>query len=300
MTCTGTYIITEEDIAAGEVINHATVTASYFDKRECRWIPPDSMRQDQGQQTIYVSASDSVTVVYNPPPEPEIELKKKATPTYYFAAEEEISYSYEVSNMTTVPIPGPVTISDNLVENISCPPGDLGANKTITCTGTYTITEADVAAESVTNFATAKIGYLDASDSYTVKLMTPLTKEPELVLTLVKSADPTVYSKAGDLIKFTFEFTNDGDLELTAPFSVNDSLQLTDVSCPSDRLTVGATLSCTGWYTVTSEDEGQVVENCATVTGKYFDQDVVSNESCIEVFYQAPQDNDPDPDPEPQ
>lgn len=276
MTCTGTYTITEEDVAAGEVVNKATVSASGTSYTSCCKCGP----------AFNIEASDSFTVTYKPPQEPELSLTKTGSPDVFMAAGEEITYTYLIENTGNGAAEGPVTVSDDLVD-VTCPGGDLAPGAHITCTGTYTIQEGDIAAGSVTNNATAFAGDVSAEDSFTVTL------DADPALSLVKTASPTVFSTPGGLVQFTFELTNTGDVPLSSPFTVDDSLDLSDFSCASaTQLPPGESLTCSGWYTAVSGDVGQTIENCATATGKFYGGDVTSQESCVPVFYQAPKEKE--------
>ena len=90
----------------------------------------------------------------------QLSLTKSTTSTGYTAAGDTIDYNYLVTNTT---VGGPsqessasdVAVSDNLVPDVSCPASTLAQGASETCTGTYTVTQADVNAGSVTNTATA-------------------------------------------------------------------------------------------------------------------------------------------------
>ncbi len=97
-------------------------------------------------------------------------------------------------------------------------------------------------------------------------------------LTLVKTATPQTFAKAGDVIQYSFVLTNSGNTPLDGPFTVADD-KATDEACPATAsLTVGATLTCTSSYTITHEDviAGKVT-NTATATGSFASLPVVSN-----------------------
>jgi hypothetical protein len=72
-------------------------------------------------------------------------------------------------------------------------------------------------------------------------------------LTLVKSASPTTYAAAGNVIVYTYRLTNTGDVALGGPFTVADDKA--SVVCPATAsLAVGASIICTASYTITSAD----------------------------------------------
>jgi uncharacterized repeat protein (TIGR01451 family) len=74
----------------------------------------------------------------------------------YNAAGDEIYYSFAIKNTGNVDLPGPFTIlDDKITEPIICDDGPLAPDATLTCTGIYAVTSADLTAGSVTNKATA-------------------------------------------------------------------------------------------------------------------------------------------------
>ena len=104
-----------------------------------------------------------------------LSLTKSTTSTGYGDAGDTIDYSYLVTNTGTTTL-SDIAVSDNLVATVSCPDslprprgvGDLHA-------GSYTVTQADVDAGSVTNTATASgpnpqdaTGHLRAASTVTV------------------------------------------------------------------------------------------------------------------------------------
>ncbi|MGP8060627.1 MAG: beta strand repeat-containing protein, partial [Acidimicrobiales bacterium] len=80
-------------------------------------------------------------------------LAKSTTSTGYGAAGQTIPYSYLVTNTGNATLTG-ISVADNK-NTVSCPTSTLNPGANETCTGTYTITTADMTAGSVTNVATA-------------------------------------------------------------------------------------------------------------------------------------------------
>lgn len=93
------------------------------------------------------------------------------SPATFSASGDLISYRYLVTNASAAVVAGPITISDDRA-TVTCPSGDLAANATMTCTGSFVITDADVTAGSATNNATATNGTISSSTmSSTVRLL---------------------------------------------------------------------------------------------------------------------------------
>ena len=95
---------------------------------------------------------------------------------------------------------------------MTCPAtASLAPAASITCTATYTITQADLDAGSVTNIATATadgVGDLGAPTRATVD------RRAGPALTLVKTATPTTYDAVGDVITYSYVVTNSGNVTL--------------------------------------------------------------------------------------
>jgi uncharacterized repeat protein (TIGR01451 family) len=86
-------------------------------------------------------------------------------------AGETISYTFRLTNGGRLPLTN-VSVTDSLVSSVTCPNGNpiavLAVGATETCTGTYTLTAADVTAGQVTNTVTAtsdETGSVDASNT---------------------------------------------------------------------------------------------------------------------------------------
>ena len=91
---------------------------------------------------------------------------KTATPATYDAVGDVISYSYVVKNTGNVTLAGPVTVTDDKA-TVTCPAGSLAPLASMTCTASYTITQADLDGGSVKNTAQA---------SPTARIRTPMTR----------------------------------------------------------------------------------------------------------------------------
>src|SRR5206468_824767 len=111
--------------------------------------------------------SQTVTAVKTP----ALTLVKTATPTTYSKVGDVISYSYKVTNSGNVTLAGPVTVTDDKA-TVTCPAvpaGGLAPGAFITCTASYTITQADIDSGTVKNTAQAHSNGTDSNtDSQTV------------------------------------------------------------------------------------------------------------------------------------
>jgi LysM repeat protein len=158
-----------------------------------------------------------------------------------------------------VAIPGPVIVTDDKVL-VSCPEvttvgnldNNLDPNEAVTCTGAYTITQADLDAGSVTTLATASAS---GNTSGTITTIVPL--QQTRAMTLAKSAEPTTYSNTGETIIYTYVITNSGQATLgPVQFIVTDDKLGAAINCGSAGtiLAPGETASCSASYLITAAD----------------------------------------------
>jgi uncharacterized repeat protein (TIGR01451 family) len=249
-TCTATYTLTQADVDAGVVDNTATVTGT------------DPNGTD-------VTSTDSTSTPIESTP--SIDLVKQVD-AVGSAAGDTIEYSFLVTNTGNVTL-SDIVIDDPLVGPVSCLLTTLAPGDSMTCTATYTLTQADVDAGEVVNTATvtgtpppttANPDPTPVTDTDSVTA--PIDQNP--AIDLVKTADTSGPVRVGDKIRFSFTVTNTGNVTLTG-VKVKDKM-VGPVTCPKTTLAPGESMTCTSDpYTVTAKDvrKGQIV-NHATATGK--------------------------------
>ena len=123
---------------------------------------------------------------------PVLTLVKSASPFTYDRVNQVISYSYLVTNIGNVSLPGPVTVTDDKA-TVSCPAlstvgnldGFLDPGESVTCSASHSITQADLDSGSVTNVAQAHAGATNSNEDYET-----VTAVQSPALTLAKSAAP--------------------------------------------------------------------------------------------------------------
>ena len=238
ITCTASYTITQADLDAGSVTNVASATNG---------------------TTTSPTDTETVTAV----PNASLSIVKTATQQTYNQANQQISYSYLVTNNGNVTLNGPFSVSDNKA-SVSCPAtASLAPGASITCTASYTITQADLDAGSVTNVASATNGTTTSpTDTETV------TAVPNASLSIVKTATQQTYGQVGEVIDYSYLVTNSGNITLNGPFFVNDDKA--SVICPATAsLAPGASITCTATYTITQADlDAGSVTNTASATNE--------------------------------
>ncbi len=134
--------------------------------------------------------------------------------------------------------------------------GYLDPGESVTCTASYTVTQADLDAGSVTTWPRR---VPDGTNSNPDEETVTATQSP--ALTLVKTTDPLTYSAVGEVIDYSYLVTNSGNVSLAGPVTVADD-KATDESCP-DVSTVGngdgfldpgESVTCTASYTIAQAD----------------------------------------------
>jgi uncharacterized repeat protein (TIGR01451 family) len=206
-------------------------------------------------------------------PSPSLSLTKAADPSTYSMVDQLITYSYVIENTGNVDLAGPFSVTDDKT-SVSCEQpddGTLSPGETMNCSASYSITQADLDAGSVTNTASASgegVTSPEATATVTSSIPNPnlsLNKEGVLDMTVVAPSDQ---ADMGDVINYTLTATNDGNVSLTN-VTITDPL-LGTLSCTPPQpasLAPGESLVCTGSYILTETDiSNGSVENTATVT----------------------------------
>ncbi|MFE4517846.1 hypothetical protein ACFRMQ_27060 [Kitasatospora sp. NPDC056783] len=261
--CTAAYTVTQADVDAGSVKNSATATGT----------PPS------GPPPVSPPSETTVTA----PNEPGLSVVKTASSSRpdRLVVGENVTYAFEVKNTGNVTLKdvkvteGPFTGTGTL-SPVTCPSGaaSLAPGSTVSCTATYTVTQADVDAGSVKNTATAT-GTPPKGEppvSPPSEVIVPSPSDPALTVVKTASTDKLI---AGKEIAYTFAVKNTGNVTLKdvkvteGPFTGTG--QLSPVTCPTAEaasLAPGATMTCTATYTVTQADvDAGSVKNSATATG---------------------------------
>ncbi|MEU3074329.1 DUF7507 domain-containing protein [Streptomyces laurentii] len=209
-------------------------------------------------------------VVHSADPLPELNLVKQARLPLPgdLAPGSQVPYDFVVTNSGTTPITD-LVVNDPKIGPVACPTTDLAVGQTITCTATYTVTAADVAAGAVLNTAIAT----GSSDGETVESppsseRVPLQRPPGIeVEKNVETPEPYA---VGQTVTYRYTVRNTGGTELTG-VAVHDD-KVTNITCESTTLAPaeepGDSTTCTGTYVITAADgtEGSVT-NTATATG---------------------------------
>jgi len=203
---------------------------------------------------------------------PELALVKSiSSGDPYDAVGDVITYSFLVTNSGNVSLAGPVTIDDDITTNESCPAVNTVGNlddffdpgESITCTASYTVTQADLDAGSLTNTAAASA---DGTTSNQDTATATATQVPELTIT--KSSTTTTVTMLGQVIPYTYTVENTGNITLTNVTLSDDNTDGVPVCTPPQpaTLAVGGSMSCTANHTVTQTDldTGGNVTNVAT------------------------------------
>ena len=301
---TGVYVITQDDIDAGEVINQATAEGT---------APDGTVVTDDSGSTV---ATDEVTTT-DLCQTPAIAIVK----TGVFNDEDQdgcsnvgetISYTFTVTNQGNVSLAF-VSVADPLLGGTIAGPdsgdadgdGELDVTETWIYTGNYTITQADIDAGEVVNQATAKgeapsgeivsddSGATVSDDDPTVTVLCQNAAIAIVKTGIFNDEDQDGCSNVGETISYTFTVTNQGSVSL-ASVSVTDPL-ITTINGPTgdtdgdSQLDITETWEYTGTYAITQADitAGEVV-NQATAEGTAPDGTTVSDNSGATI-------NDDDP-----
>ena len=209
LSCTGSHTVNLADLDAGSYYNIATADST---------------------ETLPVT--DEVTVPMTQAP--HIMLAKDATELNFDAAGDVLHYTLVATNNGNVTLHN-VTISDPLLGSLICAdpsqPAVLAPGDQLICEGSYTVLQRDVDAGKADNTASTRgTPPTGPAVTDTASESVPAVQTP--ALTVVKTAAPSTYAKAGDVIGYSYLVTNSGNVTLYGITVVDDKATVT---CPSTR-----------------------------------------------------------------
>ncbi|QLE00027.1 DUF11 domain-containing protein [Galbibacter sp. BG1] len=301
-TATATYQITQADIDAGSVTNSAIATGS----------DPDGDPVEDTSDTDDPTDPDPDGPTVTPlPSDPEITFIKTAITNDggdgRMDVGDIIEYTFEVTNTGNVTVSG-IVIDDVTigVTGLAINPTTLAAGAVGTATATYQITQADIDAGSVSNSAIAAgtdpdgdpvEDTSDTDDPTDPDLdgptVTPLPSDPEItfVKTAITNDGGDGRMDVGDIIEYTFEVTNTGNVTVSGIVIDDGTIGVTGLAINPTTLAAGAVGTATATYQITQADiDSGSVSNSAVATGTDPDGDPVEDTSDTD------DPTDPDPD----
>jgi uncharacterized repeat protein (TIGR01451 family) len=271
-TCSASRTIGQADLDAGLLVDTATGHARF------------------GRAPV---DSNTASVTLSGVQAPKLTLMMRADTATYVSVGDVIHYTYGLTNSGNVTLAKPygvvafVVLPHTVATPVDCPPSpaSLAPGDSVICTGSHTVTQADLDAGSVTSTAQGYATYGGATVTTARKTITvEASQGPSL--TLLKSADVATFTAVGDAITYTFVLTNTGNVTLDGPFSVDDPL-IADHGDPNrvecedaSSLPPGQSIACSARYLVTQADldAGQVT-NIATAHAASGDTAVDASDS---------------------
>ena len=255
------YVVTENDVLEGKVINNATGTAT------------DPTDPDEPKTPVTPGEKEDPIET----PNPSLAVVKTSDKTGVVKLGETITYTITVTNNGNVTI-NDIEVTDELTGNT----GDnaftidrLAVGETKQFTATYTVTEDDILEGTIVNRATA-IGKDPRNEEVTgdgeVRVDTE-EKDSHLTVSKETTSEPENGEKyaLGETINYLITVTNDGNLTLT---NVKVTDELTGDEWTIDELAPGEEETFDASYTVKESDLGKTVVNVATATGTTPDPDI--------------------------
>ncbi|MCA1800587.1 MAG: DUF11 domain-containing protein [Actinobacteria bacterium] len=225
-------------------------------------------------------------------PDPFINIEKDLTDingdpsiTEYSAVGDIITYSIVVENTGNVTITN-IDVTDPLT-GLTTTIASLAPGASQTYNESYTITQADLDAGSVTNTASAA-GEDTNGDPVSDNDSATVNAVQDAQITVTKTANPLTYNAVGDVIDYTIIVENTGNVTVTN-ITVTDPL--TGLSTTIASLAPGASQTFNESYTITQADlDTGSVTNTATAAGDDTNGDPVSdNDSATVNATQNPQ-----------
>jgi CshA-type fibril repeat protein len=259
VVCTADYTVSQDDFDSGELSNTATASG----------VPAGSVDAIVSNESGFAIPADAA---------PGISLVKSVSPAVASAAGDVVGYSFLITNtgnvsLHTAAVAETAFSGTGTAPAADCPSTVLLPGQQLTCVADYTVTQDDVDAGTVANTATASMIAPDDSAATSSPSSATLTLTPQPSIDLVKSADRTNISAAGQVIVYTYAITNTGNSTLTGlgiqETSFSGAGTLSSATCPTAPLAPGDVAECSATYTTVALDlSAAAISNSATAAAE--------------------------------
>lgn len=257
ITCVASYTVTQADLDAGSVANSASSSGT----------SPGGTTIGPVSATATSSAVQSVS----------LDLIKTVTEPTFDAVGDLLHYTITVSNG------GNVTLDQLTV--VDPPPGAgnftstcagvaplLPAGASTSCTATYAVTQADLDAGVISNFADASARAPGGVATNAPQASATSTAIIDSDLGITKTVAEPTYAAVGDVLNYTITVTNNGTVTITSLVVVDanpgSGVFNTDCAAVAASLAPAASAQCAADYTVTQADlDAGAVINSASADG---------------------------------
>lgn len=259
-SCAGTYVLTQADVDGGPVSRTAVASGT---------TPAGSpVAAEPTTVVVHPSRVAALTVTNR------VETVADTNGSGSTDAGDVVTYRVVAMNAGTVTMTG-VTVAAP-PGTLDCVPATLAPQASVTCTGTYAVTQADMDDGEVafTASATGTDPTGARTDAEPSVATAQLPRRATLAVTnevVSQDVNANGVVDLGDVLTSTAVATNTGTVTLTDVRVTGD--------CPPATLAPGATATCTSTHTVTQADvDAGEVTSTATATGRAPDGDQVTAE----------------------
>jgi hypothetical protein len=254
VVCNGTHTITQADLDAGSFADTGSAAST---------------------EAIATNAPDTILATQNY----VLGLTKtdNLNPLRYDHVGQAVVFTLTATNNGNVTLHN-VTVSDApALTSFSCipsiPVASLAPGISIVCSGTHTITQANLDAGSF-----ADTGSANSTEVIATNAPDTIQATQNNVLGMVKTATPATYDSVGDVISYSYLVNNSGNVTLAGPVTVTDDKAI--VNCPIGSLAPSETKTCAASYTIKQVDlDSGSVKNTAQAhvngTNSNFDDETV-------------------------
>ncbi|MGB9930086.1 MAG: DUF7507 domain-containing protein, partial [Methanosarcina sp.] len=264
VTITFNYTITQDDLNNGSITNSAFANGTFNG---------NNVTSEPDNETVLAEQNPALLAV------------KIASPTNYSFVGQNITYTYNITNIGNVGISAPINITDNRTGEFTISNSALVPGQNVTGTANYTVTQADIDAGTITNLAYAT-GTFNNTEIRSTNVTATVKADQNPYLLMVKIAAPISYSVVGQNITYTYNVTNTGNVNITGPIVVADN-KTGIIQIPVLILQPGQNITGTANYTITQADiDSGSVTNQAYANGTFNGNNITSNTDSETVIAQ--------------